>query len=448
MNRTTKSLNIALLFGSKSPEHNISIITAFEAFNALKKTFHKVLPIYITEQGKFLSSKSFDNISAFKDKNKIKGKEVHFRPSSPFLFSENGKKLFKVDVALVATHGTFGEDGTLQGLLEMSGIPYTGSGVRASANSMDKITMKKMFVDAGLNVVESYSLIQRLECRMQNKDKDDLLSSEKKIDNHSEFGVLNSALIIKPSNLGSSIGISIAKNEEELKTALDIAFAFDDRVLVERALTNFSEYNCAVIGSSLGGEKKSEEKNEKVEDQEEKQDVVDSFFPPIGVFCSSTSAFGSLISEIGSEKSILPANHLSDDIIVSEIEKPISWNEFLTFDDKYNSKNAGSKREFPAKISEEETAKIKDMAKRAFIALGCSGVARVDFLKSEDGEIFVNEINTIPGSFSNYLFPAMTFVDILNGLFEIAIEEKKRKDKKRYVVESENYALKQNTIKK
>jgi len=350
-------MNIALLFGSKSPEHNISIITAFEAYNALQETLHKVLPVYITQSGNFLSVK-LEDIKNFKDKSKIKGKEVHFRPSSPFLFSKKGKKVFEIDVVLIATHGTFGEDGILQGLLEMSQIPYTGSNVRSSAASMDKITMKKLFIDAGLNTVEYYEGVSV----------------------GSQITLPAFPLIVKPSNLGSSIGINIAKNEKELENAIEVALAFDDRVLIEKALTNFSEYNCAILGN---GEK----------------------------------------------------------VITSEIEKPLSWNDFLTFEDKYNSKNAGSKREFPAKISDEETTKIKEMAKKAFNALGCSGIARVDFLKSEDGEIFINEINTIPGSFSNYLFTDISFQDILENLFKIAFEEKRKKDGKCFVVEYGKYEV-------
>ncbi|MCL2860819.1 MAG: D-alanine--D-alanine ligase [Firmicutes bacterium] len=433
MNRTT-SLNIALLFGSKSPEHNISIITAFEALNALKKTSHKVVPIYITQSGKFLVSKKFDNINVFKNKKKVRGKEVHFRPSSPFLFSKYGRKINKIDVALLATHGTFGEDGTLQGLLEMSGIAYTGSKVRASANSMDKITMKKLFKEAGLNCVECG--VWSVKCEVEGEKNNSSTTP-----NSIKF-----PLIIKPSNLGSSIGISIAKNEEELKTALEVAYAFDDRVLVERALTNFSEYNCAVLGTRDWGlgDGESDVENRDCESGFDGQIVGDG---ALAVPNESGSGNDSGTARAPSPTSTTAKNQTNSTdpvphLIVSEIEKPISWNEFLTFDDKYNSKNAGSKREFPAKISEEETQQIKDMAKKAFAALDCSGIARVDFLKSKDGEIFVNEINTIPGSFSNYLFPNMTYQDILEKLFEIAIEEKKKKDEKIFIVDIGKYELK------
>ena len=322
-------MNVAVFFGGKSCEHNISIITGMQALQAIAKK-HNVIPVYIDSNGVWRTGKKFSDINTYKKDDCGGGKRVHLSPASPFLCSEHGRKIAKIDVALLCNHGLNGEDGSLQGLLRLSGVPYTGSGVLASCVGMDKITMKRLFMQAGLNVLPFVSF-SRIAYEKSMFEITERIKKE-----------LRFPLIVKPSNLGSSIGISIAHDFEELFKAVKVALMWDNSVLVENALEDFTELNCAVLG-------------------------------------------------------------YGDDSLASEVEQPVGWTEFLTYDDKYLKKIKGGGRKFPAEIDSEMRDKVRLTAQKAFSYLGCAGVARVDFLL-KDGELFINEINTIPGALSNYLF--------------------------------------------
>lgn len=324
-------MTVAVFFGGKSCEHNVSIVTGVQALGEFPGE-HKAVPVYIDQKGVWHTGKEYCSIKLYSSLkgNDYPGKEVHMRSSSPYLYLKNGKKLCKIDCCLLCNHGLNGEDGSLQGLLELAGVPYTGSGVLASAAGMDKAVMKRLFVEAELPVVPYVSMSSQ-------EYVEDSYGAVEKIKSGLKF-----PLIVKPCNLGSSIGIAIAHDFNELFAALRPAFEWDSRAVVENALENFEEFNCAVL-------------------------------------CGEPS----------------------------EVEKPIGWKDFLTYEDKYLSKSSGVGREFPAKIDGELRMKIRALAVKAYNAVGCDGVARVDFLY-KDGELYVNEINTIPGSLASYFFEGGT----------------------------------------
>lgn len=349
-------MNVAVIFGGKSCEHDISIITGIQVMSAISPDY-TVIPVYIDNLGVWWTGKNFDALETFrkhKDGKPIDGKKVHVRPGCNYLFYESGKKAVRLDVCVLANHGLNGEDGTLQGVLEISGIPYTGANVRGSAVGMDKIIMKQVFEAWGMPVLpyvffDSYDYnVKVYEIVEKIKEK------------------LTFPLMVKPANLGSSIGISKAKNWEEFFVAVRVALSWDSRVIVEKALEDFTELNCACINT-------------------------------------------------GMEQTL------------SEIEKPIGWKEFLTFDDKYMTKNLGSGREFPADIPSNIKQDIKKYTRLASVAVSAMGVSRVDFML-EGENLFVNEINTIPGAFANYLFDfdgGMSFSKLIDKCIEAALERNK-----------------------
>ncbi len=323
-------MNIAVFFGGKSCEHNVSIVTGLQALAEFPKE-HKAVPVYIDEKGIWHTGKEYADINTYKKKaSAAPGKEVHLRPSSNWLYAKNGKKLVKLDCCLICNHGVNGEDGSLQGLLQLCGLPYTGSGVAASSAGMDKALMKRLFKEAGLPIVPHITV-------SGENYVNDSYGTVEKVKRELKF-----PLIVKPSNLGSSIGIGLAHDFHELFTAVRVALEWDTSVVIESALENFEEFNCAVL-------------------------------------CGEPS----------------------------EVEKPVGWKDFLTYEDKYLSKSDSVGREFPAKIDEGLRSKIRSLAVSAYNAVGADGVARVDFLYA-DGELYVNEINTVPGSLSSYFFEGGT----------------------------------------
>ena len=274
--------------------------------------------------------------------------------------------LAKLDVVFPIIHGTHGEDGTLAGLLELADIPYVGAGVVGSAVGMDKIITKSVLRDNGLPTVNHLWFTR--------KEWED---SPKEVIGRIE-AVLKYPLFVKPSNLGSSVGINRAKNREDLKFALSVAGHYDRRLLVEEGLENSMEVNCAVLGN--------------------------------------------------------------DDPIPSVCEQPISWEGFLTYEDKYSHQNKakgmkGANRRIPAPISSELTKEIQKLAVKAFKVIDCRGVARVDFLlDTNKKDLFINEINTVPGSLAFYLWEAtgIRFPKLVDRLIELALCAHKEKEKITY----------------
>ncbi len=345
---------VTVFFGGRSCEHDISILTGLQTLSACRKS---AVGVYIDGDGVWYTSDGFDSLNAVRNK-KFKGKRVYLRPGEPYLYSKN-KRLFKIDAAVLCMHGMLGEDGCLQGLLEMNGIPYTGSGVLASAIGMNKVYAKRIFERAELPVLP-YGVVTR-----DGYNTDPYAAVKPLLDK------LGFPIIVKPCNLGSSIGISVSNNLNELYAAFRLAFEWDDTVIAEKALSDFTEVNCAVL------------------------------------------------------KTV-------DDLIVSDTEQPVGWKEFLTFSDKYSGDVKSTRHKIPAEIDAETEELIKTFAVQAFTSVGCSGVARVDFLV-KDGQVYINEINTIPGSLAYPLFrQKMDFSKLIDCLIEDGVERKRRFERLRH----------------
>jgi D-alanine-D-alanine ligase len=368
--------NVAIIFGSRSAEHEVSIITAHQLIGVLDKNKYEIIPIYITKDGDWLTGEKLLNINAFtkslptpatfdrayispspQDRCVVREKSGLFRSS----------KRIPIDVAFPVMHGPHGEDGTLQGLLELAGIPYVGAGVLGSAVGMDKIVMKAVFRENNLPTVNY------IWCTT-NEWKSKPMEIIKGIED-----ALNYPVFVKPANSGSSIGVSKAQNTEGLKFALDVASQYDRRIIVDEGVENVMEVNCSIMGNY--------------------------------------------------------------DLVASVCEQPISTGELLSFDDKYTHENGatsgmnGAERIIPAPISAELTNEIQELSKKAYRVLDCKGIARVDFLVDKKTEKpYVNEINTIPGSFSFYLWEhaEIEFSQLADKLIELAFEVHKEKSQITY----------------
>ncbi len=360
-------LRVGVLYGSRSVEHEVSVITGLQVVNGLNSDRYDVVPLYLTKEGEWLTGDALRNLNTYQ------GPAENRRglPRATLLPVPNGGTLqlaerarfnpfgqpakLAIDVAFPCFHGTFGEDGTIQGLLELANIPYVGSGVLASAVGMDKITMKAVFRSSGLPV---------LDCQVVRRDE--WKASPAAVVERLERTIGYPAFV-KPANLGSSVGISKAIDEATLRSALEVAASYDRRVLVEPSLEGAIDINCSILG-------------------------------------------------------------FEDDIQASVCEQPISWETFLSYEDKYirGGKSQGMKglsRKIPAPIGDDATRKIQDLAKQAFLAIDAAGVARIDFLLTSDQQIFVNEINTLPGSLAFYLWEAtnLPFPKLLDRLIDIAL---------------------------
>jgi D-alanine-D-alanine ligase len=380
---------VAVIYGSRSVEHEVSIITALQVMGALDKSKYEVVPIYITREGSWLTGPALFTGSANQDiqtHSKIMKGELTATPVtmpadpriggliSPVVAGMMTRtKVMPLDLVVPVIHGTHGEDGTLQGLLELADLPYVGSGTVASAVGMDKIMAKGVFREQGLRVVDYVAFT-----RHDWEEKADEITAQIETK-------LGYPTFVKPANLGSSIGISKVESAEELSEAIEVALSYDSRAMVERAVQGAIEINCSVIG------------NEEPE--------------------------------------------------ASVCEQPVSWEQFLTFDDKYlHNAGAGMKgaeRRIPAPIPDAKTEEIRQLAVAAFKAIGCRGIARVDFLVGQTspdqfGDVYINEVNTIPGSYSFYLWSAsgVTPVQLMDRLVEYALDAHAEKRKTTYTYAS------------
>lgn len=360
-------MRVGVVFGGRSVEHDVSIVTAHQVMAVLSER-HEVVPIYITREGRWLSSPQLHDLDVYRDARWDEtGEEAFIPPVAGYrgLLAPGGRlrkgRKIDLDVVVPAIHGTYGEDGTLQGLLELADIPYAGSGVVGSAVGMDKVVMKAAFRAAGLPVVADILV-----------EGDRLDAGEDYVLDQIE-GELGYPAFVKPVRLGSSVGIGRAGDRGSLREALDVARRYDRRILVERSMEGCLEINCSVLGGA-GHE-------------------------PVASVC----------------------------------EQPVAWQDFLTFEDKYlrgrkSSKSsdgmASQERQVPAPISDALTKQVQDNALRAFQAVGASGVARIDsFVRDDNGESWVMEINTTPGSFAFYLWEATgkSFPALMEDLLDIAV---------------------------
>lgn len=360
----SNKLNVAVIFGSRSVEHEVSIVTAMQVFEEIDKQKYNVIPIYIDKEGQWWTGKNIDKLESFKNLELVnkKGLSSYYLPPvartkvllplSPSFF----KQPIPVDVVFPTIHGTFGEDGTLQGVLEMASIPYVGCGVTASALGMDKVAQRAIFEKEGLPVVKYFWFYRE---KWESDSKAILRDVEKK---------LSYPVFVKPANLGSSVGINKAIDKRGLIWAIQVAKEFDRKILVEEAVENSLDINCSVIGY-----KKLE---------------------------------------------------------ISVCEQPLKEKDALSYEDKYLKGGkvkgmAGLSRLIPAPISKNSTRKIQDMSKIAFQTIGASGISRIDFLMDNKSEkVFVNEINTMPGSLAFYLWEksGLPFSQLIDKLIELAFE--------------------------
>jgi len=365
-------INIGVIFGGRSVEHEISVISAQQAISAFDKNSYDITPIYITKTGKWYTGDALLNVDNYKNTDTLLAQctEIYLSPTyGDFTINAvqssiwKSKTLGKIDIAFPIIHGTNGEDGSLQGLLELKGIPYVGCDVLSSAIGMDKIMMKMVLKESKLPVVDYTWFTDR----SWHMDKEAILENINKI---------GFPVIVKPSNLGSSVGVSKAADEAQLIDAVELAGSFSNRILVERMVVDLKEINCSVLGDS--------------------------------------------------------ANQTA-----SVCEEPLGAGDILSYKDKYITKGSSSKgmtstkRQIPANISKEQATLIQDLAKETFRILSCSGVSRIDFLvDKKDNKVYVNEINTIPGSLSFYLWEATdkNFGQLLKTLIDVALKRQRERD--------------------
>ncbi|MDD2376049.1 MAG: D-alanine--D-alanine ligase [Clostridia bacterium] len=365
---------VGVFFGGKTVEHEVSILSALQVIYAIDKDIYEVVPIYITKNNEFYYSDKLLDINIYKDLEKLQRdcNQIYFTHKNGQMIVNclDGifkKELKRIDIAFPVVHGLNVEDGTLQGFLEMHNIPYVGCDITSSAVGMNKIIFKKVLVASDIPVIDYFEV--HLE---------DFQEDEEKLFNNI-INRLSLPIILKPANLGSSVGIRIVKKKEEFSEAMNFVFEFTDKILIEKCIVNLKEINCSVIGN--------------YEIQE-----------------------------------------------VSELEEPVKADEILSFKDKYMSSGGkGTKssgmasltRKIPADISIEMRNEIIEISKKVFKVLDCEGVSRIDYIIDNDtNKVFVNEINTIPGSLSFYLWEAkgVSFDVLCDKLIKLGIKRKQKRD--------------------
>lgn len=374
-------LNVAVLLGGTSPEHEVSVISGMQAVAAFDNHKYNAFPVYIAKDGTWYIGQVLTDLDSYKDLRKLTASATPVMPAR----AGNGKlrlvadrqsrwNLFRkqddvlVDVVFIGLHGGEGEDGSVQGMLDSFNVPYTGSGVYASALGMDKVATKQICRTEDIPVVD-YQEIYESEW---------LDHEEQWLDNISQTPGLPA--VVKPARLGSSIGISFAHTRDELDSAIEEALRYDDKIVVEKAIDKLTELNCSILGRG-------------------------------------------------------------SDARASVLEQPVSSAELLTFQDKYMRGSSGKSKQkqpssgsagmasldrlIPAPVDEDLARRAKDLALRVFKTFECSGVARVDLMLDNDtGNLYFNEINTIPGSFSFYLWEpsGIPFHELVHQLVQIALQ--------------------------
>lgn len=361
---------IGVFFGGRSTEHEISVISASQAMHAINRDKFDVIPIYITKQGTWFTGEALFDVANYRDLASLQAKceQVYMKPiygdynlykSKTGLFGKS--VVAKLDVVIPVLHGSNGEDGIFEGVLESIGIPFAGCNTLSSANGMDKITMKMILQANDIPVVDYVWFTDK----QWFSEKDTLIS---KIETKLGYPV-----IIKPANLGSSVGISRATNRVELIEKAEVAEKYSTRIIVEDMVEELQEINCSVLGD------------------------CDEYKPSV-------------------------------------CEEPIKSGEILSYEDKYMGGTKGAKgmqasqKRIPAELPDEETKRIQFLAGETFRVLSCHGVSRVDvIIDRATRNIYVNEINTIPGSLSFYLWEAtgVKFDELMEELVRLAIKRKR-----------------------
>ena len=392
-----EKLRVGILFGGRSGEHEVSLLSAASVLNAIDKEKYEVVPIGITKDGRWLTAEHAENLLTGKlmlePRNLRAGDPDMTSPAAvlargeavvvppepvhrhtglvPFqtdagLMRRASDRAINVDVIFPVLHGTFGEDGTIQGLLELADIPYVGAGVLGSAAGMDKDIMKSLFIAAGIPIVKHVTILR-------SAWEDDPKKVEKLV------GKLKYPVFVKPANLGSSVGISKAHNRKELGPAIEEAAKFDRKIVIEQGVggkkDKAREIECSVLGN--------------------------------------------------------------DDAAASVPGEIVPGKEFYDYTAKYVDE--GSQLIIPAKLTKSETKKVQALAVAAFKAVDCSGLARVDFLMDpKTRKIYLNEINTMPGFTSISMYPklwaasGLAYADLIDRLIQLGIERHEDKKKNQY----------------
>ena len=365
--------NLVVAFGGMSPEHEVSVLTAMQAISSLKETDFKLVPLYITKSGRWLTGEMLLDLENYQDLDKLQQEAVactfsHDDLGKPILLETQKGGLFSkpasypIHAVIPAFHGSEGENGAFQGTCEMYNIPFAGSGVFASSLGMDKVKAKELCREHDIPVVDEVAFIEK----EWEQNQDSIIRSIEE---------LNYPVIVKPVTLGSSIGVAKATNKESLIDAIETVFRYDEQLMVEQAVHPLMEINCSVMGSP-------------------------------------------------------------NEAQASVCERPIGAEETLSFKDKYQSEEGGSKgmasadRVIPADISDELTKEIQSMALKVFKTFRAAGLCRIDFLvNAETKDVYFNEINTIPGSFSFYLWEesGISMKELMLNLVDIATSQHQKK---------------------
>lgn len=380
-------LQLGVVFGSRSCEHEVSIISAVQLMRAANHQTYDLIPIYISKKGEWFTGDPLFDIATYTpfDENKKGIIRVNLditAGSGALTTVERAKGLFqkdrekivaRLDCVIPVLHGMHGEDGTLQGLLEMCNISYASSGVGASAMGMDKVYMKQYFRGGNFPVLPSCWFLRKA----WQRDQEAVLDQVEK--------ELPYPIFVKPASLGSSIGVTKATDRKSLEDALELAFEFDRKVLVEQGLHEPLELNCSVLG-------------------------------------------------------------YNGDAFASEIEMPVSGGDLLTFMDKYGSGGdstkgmASLKRILPAPIEPELRDEIQKLSVDIFNDMDCKGVVRIDYMfDSVTNKVYITEINTIPGSLAFYLWEktAMPYAQLIDNMVKYAMEAQQDKDNSNFAYTSD-----------
>lgn len=378
-------IQLGVIFGSRTCEHEVSIISAVQLMRAADRQVYDVIPIYIDKKGKWFTGDPLFDITTFSpfdegrkdiipvslDLTAGSGALTTVEPAKGLFGKEQQRLVARLDCVIPAMHGMHGEDGSVQGLLEMCNIPYASSCVGASAIGMDKVYMKQFFRGGDFPVLPSCWFLRS----EWEADEDQVVAQIEK--------ELPYPVFVKPASLGSSIGVSKALNREKLKEALEVAFEFDRKVLVEKGIQDPLELNCSVLG-------------------------------------------------------------YNGEATASEIEMPVTNGDLLSFLDKYGSNSAKGmaslKRVLPAPIEPALYAEIQALSIKIFHSMDCKGVVRIDYMFSpEDDQIYITEINTIPGSLAFYLWEpcALPYADLIDKMVDYAMKAQEEKDNSNFAYTSD-----------
>ena len=376
--------NIAVFFGCRSVEHEVSIISAVQAMRAINRDKYDITPVYVAKDGSMYTGDNLFKIENYRDLPQLikEAKRVTFiKEKDAVLMHYLEQKKFKkipdvaVDLAFPVVHGTNCEDGTMAGYFEFLGLPYISCDIISAAVGMDKAVFKDVLKSAGLPVLDCI----KFRAREYTLDKATITQNIK-----SQVGF---PLIVKPVNLGSSVGITKVNSEEELDEAIRLGISFSDIILVEKAITSLREINCSVLGDS-------------------------------------------------------------DECEASVCEEPFMNDEILSYEDKYlgGGKNgeaskglASLGRKIPADLPQDKSNEIRELSCKIFKAIGASGVVRIDFLlDTNTGNVYANEINTIPGSLAFYLWEAtgLKYTDMIDRLVEIAFRRQRNRDNLTFTIDT------------